>query len=261
MTDANEDAEESVYSGSDYDEGDNEVLLLPKKRGTKLNYAMTTMFESKELALEEFSKAAMARRRFCWSNKIYTDAREVLNFRCTVEDCPFIGRLIFDKRDNTYRHEEIDEANPGNGRAPGNQHHHSDDSEQNENERGLSIIQKEWIIDVYSSNFKSKMAIINKMKLQKYEEEIAGTNKLPLIPTEMKLQNFLRSLQVTNLDNGLLRVGAKVTPENIEEYASTHGITSVDRNAAGEATLPNKNSQNKSYLFYFIFLRNKLLHF
>jgi hypothetical protein len=67
------------------------------------------------------------------------------------------------------------------------------------------------------------------MKLQKLEEEIAGTTELPLIPTEGKLHNFLRSLQVVNLDDGLLRVGPKVTPE----YASTHGITSVDQKAAG----------------------------
>jgi len=39
----------------------------------------------------------------------------------------------------------------------------------------------------------STMAIIDKMKLQKLEEEIAGTTTLPLIPTEEKLQNFLRS--------------------------------------------------------------------
>jgi hypothetical protein len=79
--------------------------------------------------------------------------------------------LIFDKRDNTYRHEEIDEDNPGNGRAPGNQHclnnPNSDNSDEIKNERGLSNIQKVWITDVYSSNFTSKMAIINKMKLQK----------------------------------------------------------------------------------------------
>jgi len=49
----------------------------------------------------------------------------VLNFRC----------------DNAYRHEEIDEDNPGNGRAPGNQHRHnnpnSNDSNEIENERDL----------------------------------------------------------------------------------------------------------------------------
>mmetsp|Transcript_13990 Transcript_13990/g.13510 ORF Transcript_13990/g.13510 Transcript_13990/m.13510 type:complete len:80 (-) Transcript_13990:225-464(-) len=71
------------------------------------------------------------------------------------------------------------------------------------------------------------MAIINKMKLQKLEEEIAGTTTLALIPTEQKLQNFLRSLQGVNLDDRLLRVGAKVTPENIEEYTSTHGIRRI----------------------------------
>jgi hypothetical protein len=31
------------------------------------------------------------------------------------------------------------------------------------------------------------MAIIDKMKLQKLEEEIAGTNMLPFIPTKEKL--------------------------------------------------------------------------
>jgi hypothetical protein len=133
-----------------------------------------------------------------------------------VKGCFFIGHLIFDKRDNTYRHEEIDEDNPGNGRAPGNQHRHnnlnSDDRNVTENERVLSNIQKLWIPDVYSLNSMSRMAIIDKMKLQKLEEEIAGTTTLPLIPTEEKLQNFLRSLQVGNLDDGLLRVDAKVTP-------------------------------------------------
>jgi hypothetical protein len=127
--------------------------------------------------------------------------------------------LIFDKRDNTYRHEEIDEDNPGNGRAPGNQHRHNnpnfDDSNENRNERGLSNIQKDWITEVYSSNFTSKMAIIDKMKLLKLEEEIAGTTTLALIPTEQKLQNFLRFSQVVILDDGLLRVGAKVTSESI----------------------------------------------
>jgi hypothetical protein len=99
--------------------------------------------------------------------------------------------LIFDKRNNTYRHEEINEDNPENGRAPGNQHRHnnpnSDDSNEIENGRGLLNIQKVKITDVYSSNFMSKMVIINKMKLQKLEEEIAGTNMLPFIPTKEKL--------------------------------------------------------------------------
>jgi hypothetical protein len=43
MTDAKEEAEELVYSGSDYDDDDNEVLPK-KKRGTKLNYVMIKTF-------------------------------------------------------------------------------------------------------------------------------------------------------------------------------------------------------------------------
>jgi hypothetical protein len=91
MTDSNEEAEESVYVKSDCEEVDNEVSP-PRKRGTKLNYAMIKMFESEELALEEFSKSAMSQRRLCWDDKRDTDARKVLKFRCTVEGCfPFLA--------------------------------------------------------------------------------------------------------------------------------------------------------------------------
>jgi hypothetical protein len=85
MMSANEETEESVYSGIDCDN----AVLPPNKRGKKLNYAMIKTFESKELALEEFSKGAMSRRRFRWSDKKDSDAREVLNFKCIVKGCFF----------------------------------------------------------------------------------------------------------------------------------------------------------------------------
>jgi hypothetical protein len=69
--------------------------------------------------------------------------------------------------------------------------------------------------------------------VQKFEEEKAGTTTLTVIPPEQKLQNFLRGLQTATLDDGLVEVGTKVTPESTEQYASTHGLTSVDRNRVG----------------------------
>jgi hypothetical protein len=48
MIDANEEAEESVHSGNDCD---NEVLP-PKKRGTKLNYALDFVEVTKEILMQ-----------------------------------------------------------------------------------------------------------------------------------------------------------------------------------------------------------------
>jgi hypothetical protein len=51
------------------------------------------------------------------------------------------------------------------------------------------------------------MAVINKMKLQVETEEMAGLDTLPPVPDATKVQNYLRSLQVVPLDEGLRKAG------------------------------------------------------
>jgi hypothetical protein len=172
IKDAKEELEESVYDGNDSDcEEDDNKALPTKKRGKKLNYIVIQMFPTEKLALEDFSKDKMLQRGLCWGAIIDTEERKVLNFKCSKAGCSSVGRLIFDNRDNSFRHEEINEADPGNGRAPGNQHRHDiPNSDIIRNERGLSEIQKEWITDAYSSH-KSCLAIIDERKCRNLKKK------------------------------------------------------------------------------------------
>jgi hypothetical protein len=175
-----------------------------EKRGKSIIYATMDTFQSKEEALSKFSKSYMAANNLRWKDTRVTDCREVKNFSCTVGGCHFCGRLIFDSRDNSFIHEEIDGDNPGNDREPGDQHSHNLDTDKDfeknpdsdlENseikDRGLLEEQKEWSRRLYATGFKTKMQVFNQMTKEKLNEEKAGTDLLPVIPALPKLQTFL----------------------------------------------------------------------
>ncbi len=80
-----------------------------------------------------------------------TDTREIGNFKCAHFGCSWVARLITDVRDGSIRIEKIDQKNPGNNRAPGKQHDHTEsndngisenDSDYEVTERGLSVAKK-----------------------------------------------------------------------------------------------------------------------
>jgi hypothetical protein len=129
--------------------------------------------------------------------------------------------LIHDFRDKSSIIEIISQRNPGNNRAPGNQHDHTKSDNDNSNEdasdyekeiRGLSKDQKNWVNKLYDNGqgFVSKMAILNKMKLQVQEQQTSGLDTLPPVPSGNKLQTYLRGLQILHDDEGLRRAGRHI---------------------------------------------------
>lgn len=219
-----------------------------RQRGTNVNYKYSKSFETKEAALAFLNSDYMSKRDYVWGKVVFTETREVRNIKCSHNGCQWVARLIYDLRDKSCIVEIIDQKNPGNNRAPGNQHDHTksdnensneDDSDNEKDSRGLSKDQKNWVNKLYDNGqgFLSKVAMLNKMKLQVQQEQVSGLDTLPPVPDGNKLQTYLRGLQILHVDEGLRRAGRNLTPEDVMEYAESHGLDSVDRNSVGESIL------------------------
>jgi hypothetical protein len=181
-----------------------------KQRGTNVNYQYSKSFETKEAALAFLNPDYMSRRDYVWGNVVLTEIREVRNIKCCHDGCQWVARLIYDFRGKSSILEIINQKNPGNNRAPGNQHDHTKSDNDNSNEdasdyekeiRGLSKDQKNWVNKLYDNGqgFVSKMAILNKMKLQVQQQHTSGLDTLPPVPCGNKLQTYLRGLQILHL--------------------------------------------------------------